>query len=381
MYYKLTLDKMLKRDKWRFLTTMVGYDKYTVPIYEASARNKCVPLLKTLMSSYCMNNCKFCAFRAERKTIRERWTPEELAKVTLKMWKEGKIQGLFLSSSVEKDPNLVVEREIRTVEILRENGFTAYCHLRIMPSTDRELIKRSVEIADRVGINIEFPRKGYYDDMKIFLDFRQDLIRRIKWLSHEIQKAQKEGKCKAGLDTQMIVGASNETDKEILEMTDWLYHKLKARRVYFSAFEPIKNTPLENKVSENKWREYRLYQSSFLLQKYGFHVKDFVFHEDMLQLNYDPKFLIANQSGLFVDINDAEFKELIKVPGIGIETAKKIASLRNSGVRFRSIKQLKKVGVIAARALPFIKLGSSFQKRLNSFLLTSRNINNYNSLS
>jgi len=121
-----------------------------------------------------------------------------------------------------------------------------------MPGTDRELIKQSVELADRVGINIEFPTPSHYDDMKLFLDFRQDLTRRLRWLSHEITKAQKEGKCKAGLDSQMVVGASDETDREILQVSDWFYHRLKARRVYYSSFEPIKGTPLEKKAGREQ---------------------------------------------------------------------------------------------------------------------------------
>lgn len=352
---------MFKRDKWHFLTTQVGYDKYTVPIFEASARNKCVPLLKTLMSSYCMNNCKFCSFRAGRKTRRERWSAEELAKVTMKVWKDRKINGLFLSSSVERDPNITVEKEIEAIEVLRKIGFTAYVHLRLMPGTDIDLIKRAVEISDRVGINIEFPRSEYFDDMKIFLDFRQDLIKRIRILAHEITKAQKQDKCKAGLDTQMVVGASNETDKQILEVSDWLYHKLQARRVYFSAFEPIKNTPLENRPAENRWREYRLYQCSFLLQKYNYHAKDFVLDDfDKLPVNQDPKFLIAKKNELKVNVNSADHEQLIKVPGIGLQTAKNILNNRP----IKNFQQLKQLGVLS-RAMPFLDFKKEIQTNLN----------------
>lgn len=359
---------MFKREKYHFLTTQVGYDRYTVPVFEAVVRNKCVPLLKTLLSSYCKNDCKFCAFRCERKTRRERWNPEELAQVTMKVWKDGKIQGLFLSSSVEKDPDQTVERKIETVQILRKMGFTAYVHLRLMPSVSRELIKQSVEIADRVGINIEFPRAEYYDDMKLFLNFKQDLIRRIKWLSHEINKVQKEGKCRAGLDSQMIVGASDETDREILEISEWMYKKLGARRVYYSAFEPVCQTPLENKPPENKWREYRLYQCSFLMQKYGFNVNEFVLNGlNKLPLNEDPKFLIAKNSELCVDVNDAGLEELIRVPGIGLQTARRIISARESGIKFRDFKQLKRFCMLN-RSLPFLKISSDYQKTLNNFI-------------
>jgi predicted DNA-binding helix-hairpin-helix protein len=356
---------MIKRDKWHFLTTQVGFDKFSVPIFEASARNKCVPLLKTLMSSHCQNSCKFCSFRCERKTRRERWEPSKLAGVTMYLWHKNKIKGIFLSSSVEKDPDFVVEKEIETIRILRKDGFNSYVHLRLMPSVNRELIKQSVEIADRVGINLEFPRAEYYNEMKIFLDFRQDVVKRIRWVSEEVKKAQKEGKCKSGFDTQMVVGASEETDKEIIKASEWLYHELGARRVYYSRFEPVKNTPLESKKPENPWREYRLYQSSFLLRDYGFKARDFVFDEnDRLNLHDDPKYSIAKHEGLKVDVNEAEFDELIRVPGIGIKTARKILEKRP----IKDISYLKSLGVNLNRAIHFIELKSMHQLTLARWL-------------
>ncbi len=356
---------MIKRDKWYFLTTQVGHDKYSVPIYEASARNKCVPLLKTLMSSFCTNNCKFCMFRCERKVRRERWKPEELAKVTCKLWKLRRIQGLFLSSSVEKDPDYTVEKEIETVEILRRLGFKGYVHLRLMPGTSRDLIKRAVEVSNRVGINIEFPSREHYEEMKLYLIFTQEILRRLRWLSEEVKKAKKEGKCKAGLDSQIIVGASEENDKEIIRVSDWLYNELKACRVYYSAFEPIKNTPLEKKKPENPLREYRLYQASFLLRDYGFRVKDFIFDEnDRLDLSHDPKFVIAKENGLLVDVNEAEFEELIRVPGIGLKTARKILEKRP----IKNISLLESLGVNLKKAAPFLELNNGNQSRLTRWI-------------
>ena len=356
---------MFKRQKWFNLTVACGHDKHTIPIFRSCAGSRTVPLFKTLLTSYCKNDCKFCAFRCERRTVRNRLEPMEFAKITYKLRKMRKIEGVFLSSSVERDPDYTVEREIQAIEILRRMGFTDYVHLRLMPSVSRDLIKRSVEIADRVGINIELPSKEHYEDMKLYLAFKQDIIRRLRWLSEEVEKVQKEGKCKDGLDSQMIVGASDETDKEIIKMSDWLYHKLQARRVYYSKFQPIKNTPLENKKPENPWREYRLYQASFLLRDYGFHSKDFVFDDsDKLDLKYDPKFLIAKEMKLMIGVNDAKFEELIKVPGIGLKTAQKI--IENGPIK--NVKTLKSLGVILKRASPFIELNGISQTKLSRWI-------------
>lgn len=356
---------MFKRQKWFNLTVSCGYDKHTVPIFRACAGNRTAPLFKTLLSSYCKNDCKFCAMRYERRINRDRWKPVEFAKVAYKLWRMRKIEGVFLSSSVEKDPDNTVEREIEAIELLRRMGFKEYVHMKMMPGTSRELIKRATEISDRVGVNIELPNKGHYEDMKLYLTFVQDVLRRLRWISKEVKRVQKEGKCKAGLDSQMIVGASDETDKEIIEVSDWLHNKLDARRVYYSRFDPIKNTPLENKKPENYWREYRLYQSSFLLRDYQFEAEDFVFDgNDRLNLNEDPKYLIAKEKELIVDINDAEFNELIKVPGIGLKTAQKIIDNRP----IKDISKLKSVGVILKRASPFIEINKIHQTTLSRWI-------------
>lgn len=354
---------MFKRQKWFSLTIQCGYEKHTIPIFKACAGSRFVPLFKTLLSSFCTNDCKFCALRRGRKTYRERWEPLEFARIALKLWKMGKIEGVFLSSSVERDPDYTVEKQIQAIEILRRMGFSSYVQLRLMPGTSRELMKRAVEIADRVGINVELPSKEHYEDVKLYLSFVQDVVRRLKWLSDEVKKAQKEGKCKGGLNSQMIVGASDETDREIIRMSDWLLNELKARRVYYSRFEPIKNTPLENRKPENPWREYRLYQASFLLRDYGFRAKDFVFDEkDRLDLNHDPKFVIAREKELLVNINEAEFEELIRVPGIGLKTARKILEKRP----IRSEKLLKSLGVDLKKAIPFIEFNSQ-HSRLSAY--------------
>jgi predicted DNA-binding helix-hairpin-helix protein len=225
-------------------------------------------------------------------------------------------------------------------------------------------MKRAVESCDRVGINIEFPLPCYYDEMKIYLDFKQDVLRKLRQLARCVVKAKKEGKCKAGLDTQFIVGAVEESDKEIIKVTEWLYKDLHASRVYYSAFQPVHGTPLEGRLAESKLREYRLYQSSFLIQRYGFHLKDFIFDDrDRLPLSWDPKVLSARQKELLVNLEDATLQEMLRVPGIGIVTAQRLIKLREE--RKLTTLELKRAGVLR-RALPFIEL-KGYQTTLMNF--------------
>ena len=134
-----------------------------------------------------MNDCKFCPFRAERSVERDSWQPKELANVALKLWKTRKIEGVFLSSSVQQDPDSTFEKQLEATQEMRKLGFTEYVHLKVMPGTSRDLIKQSVQIADRVGINLELPSKDHYEDMKLFLQFKQDILKRLRWISKPLK--------------------------------------------------------------------------------------------------------------------------------------------------------------------------------------------------
>lgn len=326
-------------DKFTHLVKNPGLDQHDVPIFYASARDRKVPLLKTLLSNKCKNDCQFCEFRSSRNIHRENWEPEELAKVTYELWKKKRIEGLFLSSSVDGEPEKTVEKQLQCVECLRNLGFKSYIHLRLMPGCSRDAIKQAAELANRIGINIEFPKKSYYEEMKIGVeDFRNDVIRRIRWISKEVERQNKSLKEKLLCEkvdirepffnkdfcSQIVVGATSESDKEILKISQWLYD-IGARRVYYSPFQPIKGTPLENLSAEKKWRVIRLYQSSFLIRDYGFKAGDFILHNGFLP-NEDPKLLLAEKTQLRIDINKADFDQLIRIPGIGIKTAKRILS-------------------------------------------------------
>ncbi len=334
-----------KRDKWYFLTLGARWDRAVVPIYEAAARGKCVPLLKTLLTSHCKNECAYCAFRAGRKCLRTSWEPEKLAKITMYLWSQGRIRGLFLSSSVAKDPDYITERQLEVLGLLRKMGYTGYIHLRIMPGTSRHYIKEAVKLADRVGVNIEAPSKELFAELCPDKgNFKEDIIKRLEWITEEIQSLRKKkqflgfGFGKAGIDTQIIVGATEDNDLQHLKTTEWLYRKMRLRRVYYSGFEPIKQTPLENRPSCPPWREYRLYQASFLIRDYGITAKELeqIMDEQGFLPNVDPKIMLAKiHREIFpVDLNTASFKEIIRIPHIGPITARKI-------IEYRKIKPIR----------------------------------------
>ncbi len=364
------MSKFRVRDKWFFLTVGSRWDRSTVPIYEASAGGRCVPLLKTLLTSMCTNDCRYCIFRAGRRCPREMWQPEELAKVTFKLWVEGRITGLFLSSSLFKDPDYTTERQLEVLRRLRDMGYTGYIHLKLMPGVSRHYIREAVELADRVGINMEAPNRDIFSEICPSKgSFEEAITKRLEWIVDEVKRAErlrrdssvKFGFGRAGIDTQMIVGAVEDDDMEYLKASWWLYKKLGLRRVYYSGFEPIPETPLETRPPCPPYREYRLYQCSFLIRDYGFKLEELtqLLNDEGLLPNIDPKLLYAKRHPeLFpIDLNETSYREMVKVPGIGPLTARRIINARRVS-RIRYLSDLERiVGASLARAIaPYIDL-------------------------
>ena len=332
-----------RRDKWYFLTLGAKWDRAVVPIYEAAARGRCVPLLKTLLTSHCKNDCKYCAFRAERKCLRTAWNPQKLAEITMHLWSQGKIRGLFLSSSVAKDPDHVTEKQLEVLNNLRSMGYCGYIHLRIMPGTSRHFIREAVRLADRVGVNLEAPNSDIFDELCPNKGgFKEAILKRLDWIIEEVISLKRKGEVKgrkfgfsrAGIDTQLIVGAVEDNDLQHIRTTEWLYKKLGLRRVYYSGFEPIPQTPLEKRPACPPWREYRLYQASFLIRDYGITSKELetILNDKGFLPNMDPKRVLAkiNPEIFPVDLNTASFHEIVRIPHIGPTTAKKILEARKA---------------------------------------------------
>jgi len=363
-------------DKWYFLTLGANWDHSVVPIYEASAAGVRVPLLKTLLTNNCKNDCLYCAFRSSRSCLRESWGIDELAKVTMHLWKEGKITGLFLSSSVFKDPDYVTEKQLGILRVLRNLGYTGYIHLRLMPGVSKHYVREAVELADRVGVNLEAPSREVFSELCPDKGgYEEALIKRLEWIVDEVKRVESQrleakfGFGKAGIDTQMIVGAVDDDDLQYLKTSEWLYKELGLRRVYYSGFEPADQTPLEGKRPCPPHREYRLYQCSFLIRDYGFRVDDLaqIVDDDGFLPNIDPKLVFAKKKPyLFpIDLDSADYYEIVKIPGMGPEKARKIIDARKK-IKFHYASNLEKIiGPDLTRAVaPFIVLKD---KRLTPF--------------
>jgi len=289
----------------------------------------------------------------------------------MKFWEEGIADGLFLSSGIEGEVEESMERILDTVTILRhEKNFKGYVHIKILPGADREQIKRAVTLANRVSINIEAPTHSHLSELSSQKDFRIDILRRMRWIKEEQERAKNMRNGNITQTTQFVVGASSESDRDILKMVEWLYREFNLSRSYFSAFTPIPKTPLESHPPTPVLRQTRLYQAEFLLRKYGFKVDELVFEEnENLTLRYDPKTSIAltNSEYFPVDVNEAEYDELIRVPGIGPLTARRIMKFREKK-KILYIHQLQKLGVRVKSSLPFLKLNGWRQSNLKLYL-------------
>lgn len=337
-------------------------------IYHTIGRNGCkIPLFKTLMTNKCKNDCKYCINQNKRDFTRLELDPQELASVFLNYYNNGYVNGLFLSSGVGDTIDNTMEKLIETSNILRKNyGYQDYIHLKIIPGSSKDAIKRAMELADRVSINIEASTKEGLSELSSTKDYNKDILKRLNWID-KLSK-QNPSLAPSGPTTQLIVGANNESDFDILKRMESLYKKINLRRSYFSPFTPVEGTELEKKEGCNKQRTTQLYHSDALLNEYHFKVDELVFNENnQLSLNEDPKLLAAKEMDIFpLEINDASYHDLIRVPGIGIKSAKKIINIRKMKP-FEKMDDLRKLGIISQRAEPYIKLGGKYQSALDNF--------------
>ena len=331
-----------------------------------SADGRCISLLKVLLTNFCCYDCAYCVNRCSNDVPRAAFSPRELADLTIQFYRRNYIEGLFLSSAVWGSPDATTEKMIEALRILREeHHFYGYIHAKAIPGADPLLTRRLGLLADRLSVNIELPSEASLSLLApnktkaaIFSPMRQirDGVAESK---HEVQVYRHAPRfAPAGQSTQMIVGATPESDRHILTLTQGLYRKYKLKRVFYSAYMPVSDSKLLPAPADFKpplLREHRLYQADWLLRYYNFTAEELL---DDTHQNFDsaldPKsdWALRHMEFFPVDVNGADYETLLRVPGIGVKSAKRILTARRcGGLTFEGLKVL---GVVLKRAQYFI---------------------------
>ena len=330
-----------------------------------SADGRCVTLLKVLLTNCCIYDCKYCVNRRSNDTRRAMFTPEELADLTIQFYRRNYIEGLFLSSGVFRSPDYTTELMIRALSILRNQyRFNGYIHAKAIPGTSPELVERLGYLADRLSVNIELPSEAGLKTLapdktkKAVLAPMGQIRNRVTANKEELVKYRHAPKfAPAGQSTQLIVGATQDSDFHILRLTQGLYDQYRLKRVFYSAYVPVvENALLPSKdVKPPLLREHRLYQADWLLRFYGFRAEELL-DETTPDFNpqVDPKcsWALAHLDFFPVEVNTADYETLLRVPGVGVTSAKRILVSRRAG-RLR-IDDLRKLGVVMKRAQYFL---------------------------
>ena len=333
-----------------------------------------IKLLKTLLSSYCEKNCLYCPFRAQRDMPRAAFTPDDFAHLFDSLYRSGFVEGIFLSSSVYNGAINTQDKLLDTAIILRKKyQFKGYLHLKIMPGAEKAQVERAMLIADRLSVNLEAPHSKALAVLAPQKDMATDLLAPLKWIQ-EIRSKKSPSRAWKGKwpssTTQFVVGAAGETDLDILSTTAFLHKNSGISRAYYSSFNPIQGTPLENMAPSNPRREFRLYQAFFLLRDYGFTIEDLNYQNSgYLPLEKDPKSAWADQHLLHqpLEINHAPREQLLRVPGLGPKRVENILSLRRKEC-LKSYTKLKKLRLITEKTAPYILLnGKSPARQLSLF--------------
>jgi predicted DNA-binding helix-hairpin-helix protein len=313
-----------------------------------------ISLVKTVLTSFCERDCNYCAFRQARDFRRATFSPDELAHLFMQLHRSGIAEGIFLSSGIAGGGPNTEDRLIATAGILRKRyEFGGYIHLKIMPGAERDQIEEAMRLGDRVSVNLEAPNPHRLGSLAPHKVFDEELLLRLRWIE-EIRRS-KPGRWPSST-TQFVVGASGETDLELLTTTEFLHKEVGLARTYYMAFSPVPDTPLEGHAPTSPWREHRLYQASFLLRDYGFTSEELPFGPDgNLPLGRDPKlaWALTHLARAPVEVNTARRRELLRVPGIGPLGAERITSARRQG-RLRSLSDLGKLGIATKRVAPFV---------------------------
>ncbi len=352
----------------------IAEDCRNVVVYRAQMPNgKRIRLLKTLLSSVCENDCAYCPFRSGRDFRRASLQPEEFSRLVNNLYQAGIIEGVFVSSGVTGGGIRTQDRLLACAEILRfKHHFQGYLHLKIMPGAEFAQVERGMQLADRVSLNLEAPNPMRLLRLTSRKDFWKELWQPLEWIEKIRQNQPSRQGWKGrwpSSSTQFVLGSAGESDQELLLVTQSLYTQLKLQRAYFSPFTPHKDTPLENQTPTSFKREQRLYQASFLLRDYHFSAEEFSYEPDgNLALERDPKTAWAEQHFFHhpLEINKAQIEDLLRIPGIGPLSAKKIIKARREQT-IKEMSYLSKLSIQVKSAEKFILINGrqpAFQPRL-----------------
>jgi len=304
-------------------------------------------VMKSMMTTACERNCNYCVFRAGRaKTKRVTFSPDEMASAFQTLEGAGKVDGLFLSSGIIKGSVATQDKLIEAADIIRnKQRYRGYIHLKIMPGIEYDQLYRSMQLADRVSVNLEAPTSGRLAALAPKKIFVEELVRMLQW-AEQIRRDHQNEKLASSV-TQFVVGAVGDTDLELMTMSDKLYSQAKLARVYYSAFGPVPGTPFENLPATEAIREFRLYQSSFLLRDYKWDVEELPFlGSGNLRTDVDPKQAWADEHLLHqpIEVMSADREQLLRIPGVGPVGANAIIRSRRRG-KLTELIQLKQIGI------------------------------------
>ncbi|EKQ51022.1 MULTISPECIES: putative DNA modification/repair radical SAM protein [unclassified Clostridium] len=332
---------------------------------------RCISLLKILFSNDCVFDCKYCINGSSRDFSRVSFTPEEVCELTINFYKRNYIEGLFLSSAIINNPNYTMELLLKTVRKLRlEKKFNGYIHLKAIPGADEALIEQAGTYVDRMSVNIELPSS---DSLKLLAPqkSKEKILKPMKIIKNsiinysEMKKSIKSTPLfvPGGQSTQLIVGATPESDGKIIKLSEALYNKYSLKRVYYSAYVPVikDNKLLPDITHPPMLREHRLYQADWLLRYYGFRANELLKNDDdNFDLDFDPKtsWALSNLNEFPVEINKASYEKLLRIPGIGVTSAKKILKIRR--VHNLTFEDLKNIRVVLKRAKYFITCSGKY---------------------
>ncbi|BES66170.1 putative DNA modification/repair radical SAM protein [Gottschalkiaceae bacterium SANA] len=337
-----------------------------------AADGRCISLLKILMTNHCVYDCAYCINRSSNDVPRASLTPEEIAKTTMAFYRRNYIEGLFLSSAVDVSPNQTMEQIVKTLELLRHQWqFQGYIHVKAIPGADPRLIQQAGFLADRMSANIELPSSESLQRLAPQKQL-QTILKPMNQIQHGIEEnryALKQYRnaqsfVPAGQSTQMIVGATPESDYQMIHTSQKLYDRFQLKRVFYSAYIPVGN-PKKILVPIPKiaplMREHRLYQADWLLRFYGFRAEELLDEiKPHFDADFDPKMIwaIRHLEQFPVEINRAPFETLIRVPGIGHKTASRIVNQRR--LASLSVEEVKKTRLVWKRARFFLTVRGKY---------------------